>query len=237
MKKMKTSNKIVIATATYIVGGILILFVSTKNHKVKGGKDLRIDALETLKEVNLPRFSTIVVSRDADVHIEQSDSNKIGIEYIKDAKTPANLYRVSGDTLYVNSGLRTFVKCRSIHSITGKNHKWIGLINFYKDSIGLKMDGGEMYCYNLPEDTANIAQKSKQFKLSLSIVATNKATVDLANSSIEKAYIQSNQSTIRIGEYIQSIELSLKQESDLNLYSTVGNLSLKKDTSSIIGSR
>ena len=67
---MKTSNIIIIAFATFVLVGVLILFVDAKQHKTKNDNNF------SYKEFSLPAFSVVVAEKGSDLHVDQSDSRK-----------------------------------------------------------------------------------------------------------------------------------------------------------------
>ena len=129
---MKASRIIIIAFCIFIVGGMLILYIDAWQHKKKSSNSI------TKKEYVLPSFNVVVAEQGADLHLYYSDSSKIAVEYIKEKKTPAKLYTVSHDTLYVYKGLRLFASCKNIRSIIGHNVFWMGVSNFEPDSLTIK---------------------------------------------------------------------------------------------------
>jgi hypothetical protein len=140
---MKKSNIILLAFGLFLVGGMLTLYIDSVQHHNQTNQGTSMT-----KKVDLPAFSVIVAEKGSDLHIQQSDSNLLAIEYFKDNKIPSKLYTLSGDTLHVYAGLRLFVKCRNLHSVIGNSHKWVGINRFDAEVLHVKMHGGELNINN-----------------------------------------------------------------------------------------
>jgi hypothetical protein len=147
---MKTSNIIRIAFATFILGGILILFVDGKKNRNSNNNNFNNkqnnyteeDGNFRYKEFPLQEFSVVVAEKGSNLHLDQSDSRIIKVQYDINKPTPAKLYEITNDTLHIYKGLKLFVKCKNITAIIGNKPLWVGVNNFTPDSMTLKMSGG-----------------------------------------------------------------------------------------------
>jgi hypothetical protein len=218
---MKTSNIIIIAFATFIIGGMLFLFTDAKRHK-------EVPKIETsFKEFALPSFSVVVAEKGADVHIDQSDSTIVKIEYLKDKKTPSKIYEVVNDTLHIYGGLRTFVKCKKITAIIGNKPFWVGVNNFTPDSMTIRMNGGQLI-YN-----RNRSDKSKRFNqkiFNLRIIANDSAHVVIDDAKIHNLSVKSDNSKIINNCYVNSVNTTLSNKSEFISLDKIRNLVVEKDS-------
>lgn len=133
---MKTSNKLIIAYLILIVASVTVLCATSLQHD-----DIDKNIVE--KKILLKDFSAIVVEKNADLHLEKSDSNILTIEILKNQKIPSAMYRIKHDTLYVYGGLRTFVKAKNIGTIEGRKHYWLGIKGFYRGNLKIILSGGK----------------------------------------------------------------------------------------------
>lgn len=221
---MKTSNIIITAFAILILGGMLFLFADSKKHKEEEKKNI------SYKEYPLPAFKVIVAEYHSDIHVDQSDSTLMRIEYLKGVKTPAKLYEVINDTLHVYRGLRAFIKCKQISHIIGKKHWWINVSNFEPDSLTVNVTQGR-FVYNSDRDKKYTINKEYY---NVSIIANDSARVDLYNSKLGNLTIKSNNAFVN--NYCDTKSLNAKLTHGAKLYSKDNNkvISIEKDTTSSV---
>jgi len=198
---MKTSRIIIVAFLTCIVAGMLALFATTKNHEKNSEKKVYN------KEFVLPAFSVVVAEEGADLHINQSDSTIMTIEYIKDKKIPSKIYEVVNDTLHVYSGLRTFVKCKKINNIVVQKAFWVGVYKFTPDSLTIKASGGQLY-YN------NFGIEEKSFNIG--IVARDSAYVEVRNANGNNISVKSDNANVRLQCKVKALSAKLINKASLN---------------------
>jgi len=224
---MKKSNIILIAFGLFLVGGMLALYVDSIYHIDEKNQEITKN-----KEVLLPPFSVIVAEKGSDLHIEQSDTNKITIEYFPDIKIPSNLYAVSGDTLYTYSGLRLFVKCRELNAIIGKKHKWIGINDLLTDYLTIRMSGGEMYFNNEMLNAKDSKGKKSPKFVNINIVARDSAYINIYNAYINNLDLQADSASIRTECRINNLNVKLIHKSKLEMLSNAGLFKIEKDSTS-----
>lgn len=221
---MKTSNKIIIAFASFIVAGMLILFADAKQHQKKQ------KAAITFKEYALPAFSVVVAEKGSDIHFDKSDSTFIKVEYLKEKTTPKKLYEVKNDTLYVYGGLRTFVKCPNFKSLIGNKPFWVGLKNFLPDTLTIRIYGGRLN-FNTYDFTKT---KAIQKPINLSVLATDSAYLNIKNLQLQNLTIALNNANIDISCPTKNARIKLENKANVDCYDNFENLTIQKDTSSSI---
>ena len=217
---MKTSNIIIIAFTAFIIGGMLFLFVDAKKHKKEVENNI------SFKEFPLAAFSVVVAEKGSDLHLDQSDSTIVKVEYLKDKKTPSKIYEVVNDTLHIYGGLRTFVKCKKITTIIGNKPFWVGVNNFTPDSMTIRMNGGQ---FNYSID------KSKKFNqkiLNLKITSNDSAHVVIDDARIHNLSVKSDNSKIINNCYVNSVSATLSNESEFISLDKIKNLVVEKDSTS-----
>jgi len=224
---MKKSNITIIAFGLFLVGGMLALYVSSKYHNFEVDQELTKN-----KEILLPPFSVIVAEKGSDLHIEQSDTNKLTIEYFPDKKIPSKLYAVSGDTLHVYTGLRLFVKCRDLTTVIGKKHKWVGINDFLTDSLNIRMSGGEMYYNNERLNEKYYSDKVDPKLLNISIVGKDSAQINFNNLKIGNLSIKSDSSNMNLFCDMKTINADLSHQSYLRIFTNYDWIQIKRDQSS-----
>jgi len=224
---MKKSNITIIAFGLFLVGGMLALFVGSKYHNYEKDQELTKN-----KEVLLPPFSVIVAEKGSDLHIEQSDTNKLTIEYFPDKKIPSKLYAVSGDTLYAYSGLRLFVKCRNLNEVIGKKHKWVGINDLLTNALTIRMSGGEMYFNNEMLNAKNSKVKKSPKFVDVSIFASDSAYINIYDVHINNLNLKADSASIRTECRINNLNVKLVHKSKLEMLSNSGFFEIKKDSTS-----
>ena len=222
---MKASRIIIIAFCIFIVGGMLTLYIDAWQHKKKTDNSI------TRKEYVLPSFNVVVAEQGADLHLDYSNSNKIMVEYIKEKKTPAKLYTVSHDTLYVYKGLRLFAGCKNIRSIIGHKAFWMEISNFEPDSLTIKMTSGRIYCFN------DVTRIKKQYKkdINVGIFATDSAYIELNNLNINRLTVRLNNAEVDFNSGLNRLQAKLVNHADLRLNAKqLLDVKIEKDTLSKI---
>lgn len=215
---MKTSNKIIIAFAILIVSSMLTLFIDSKQHK----KDI-LNNIE-MKDMQLPLFSVVVAEKGADLHINQADSNMISIEYIKNKEIPAKLYTISGDTLYVYRGLRTFVKCKNLTTVIGNHPQWVGIFNFAPDSITLRTNGGKMVFKNIKVNPKNTNDNTTSFN----VIAKDSAFLEIKSFRTKNVSVTSDNSEVSIYYSPQSVRVKQSNNARLKIENAINSLKIEQ---------
>ena len=214
---MKTSNIIIIAFAILIVGGMLFLFIDSKEHKKKVENNI------SFKEFPLPAFSVVVAEKGSDLHIDRSDSTIVKVEYFKDKKMPSKIYEVVNDTLHIYGGLRMFVKCKNLTSFIGNKPFWVGVDNFNPDSMTIKMNGGELYL------TYDKHKGSKKF-VNMGIFANDSAIVHINDIPLRNLTVKSNNAKVSIYCYAKYSTITLANHAELNGLININNIAVQKDS-------
>ena len=218
---MKISNIIITAYVVLVIGSLLVLFVDSKYHKNNE------PANTEMKTYPLGNFSVVVAEQGSDVHLDQADSLKIEVEYIKNQPAPNQLYKLSNDTLYVFGGLRTFVKCKHVKSIISHKTHWLGVSNFSADSLQLDINGGHVYFGG--EGDKNIEIKK------LIVNASDTADIETYNLTSEKLVLKaSNKCYLRFYGNYKSADVDIKEQTELQITKNIMSLNLVKDDKSNI---
>ena len=221
---MKTSNIIIIAFATFVLGGVLLLFVDAKQHKKKNENNF------IYKEFTLPAFSVVVAEKGSDLHVDQSDSRIIKVQYDKSKPTPSKLYEVSNDTLHIYSGLRMFVKCKDLSVLIGKKPYWVGVNNFTSDSLTLSMNGGALFF-----NTYGYTQKKVIPKIAnMTLIASDSAYVEIKNVQFQHLFVKSNNAEMNLYCNAKNSVLKLENHTKLFCFDNFDKLSVEKDDASRI---
>lgn len=218
---MKISNIIITAYVVLVIGSLLVLFVDSKYHKNNE------PANTEMKTYPLGNFSVVVAEQGSDVHLDQADSLKIEVEYIKNQPAHKQLYKLSNDTLYVFGGLRTFVKCKHVKSIISHKAYWLGVSNFSADSLQLDINGGHVYFSG--EGNKNIEIKK------LIVNASDTADIETYNLTSDKLVLKaSGKSYLRFYGNYKSADVDIKEQTELQITKNIVSLNLVKDDKSNI---
>jgi len=218
---MKTSNIIKIAFATFIVVGIWILFVDGKNNRkasdnnriIKQNNYTEVEGNFRYKEFPLQAFSVVVAEKGSDLHVDQSDSRIIKVQYDEKKSTPAKLYEIKNDTLHIYKGLRLFVKCKNLTSLIGNNPFWVGVNNFTPDSMYLKMNGGSLFFNSYGYDKTKASKKL----INMGIIANDSAYIQINNIQLRNITVKSNHAEVNM--YCSAKNSNVKLENHAKYFS------------------
>jgi len=214
---MKTSLKISIVFAIFLVVSTLFLFTDAIKHNKEEIAKI------SFKEYTLPSFKVIVAEKGSDVNIVRSDSTLIKIEYVKGKKVPAKLYEVIDDTLHVYGGLRSFVKCDNITSVIGKHQWWFGIFKFAPKLIKLRLTGGTA-------TYSNLGIEEKPFDIDLAVY--DSATIDVKNMNLKNLNVTVDSGHVNLDCHIQNITGNIKGHSSLKGIQSGQNITVRRDTTS-----
>jgi hypothetical protein len=131
---MKTSNYIIIAFFTALIGATLFLFVDAKNHEDESSNN--IDS----KEFRIPDFSVIVIETDTWLNIISRDKNKLNVVHYNTSEVIVNPGRVSNDTLYVSEKTTAnsiTINCTQLSSLIVRNNRNVHINNLHSDSLSV----------------------------------------------------------------------------------------------------
>ena len=212
---MKASIKISVAFSILLVGSMFTLFLLIKNHEKDAVKCVNF------KNIELPIIKVLVAEKGADVHITQSDSNYISIEYLKNKKTHGGLYKISGDTLHIYAGSRTFIKCNNIETVIGNQHFWLGIYKFTPDSITLKLMGGKTFINNHGQ-----TKKS----MNIALIAKDSAFIDIQSLNCNKLSAKLTNSNLDIYCSVRNLSANMKDKAHINLSKTPRTIQLESDS-------
>ena len=225
---MKASRIIIIAFCIFIVGGMFLMYMDALQHKTKTKNFI------TLKEYVLPSFSVVVAEQGSDLHLDYSNSYKIAVEYDKEKKSPAKLYTINHDTLYVYKGLRMFASCKNIKSIIGNNVSWMGVSNFEPDSLTIKMNGGRIYCSNdFSKDKKHIKKE-----INVGVFANDSAYIEINDMNTNRLTVRLNNADVSFNSSINCLLANLENHANLNLHTKqILAVKIDKDTLSKLNLR
>jgi hypothetical protein len=232
---MKTSNIIKIAFATFVVGGILTLFVDGKQNRRTNENDFlknkRIvysekDANFSYKEFPLQAFSVVVAENGSDLHVDQSDSQTIKVQYDVKKSTPAKLYEIKNDTLHIYKGLRLFVKCKNLNVIIGNKPFWVGVNNFTPDSLSIKMSGGSLFFNSYGYDKTKASKKL----INIGVVANDSAYVQINNIQLKNITVKLNNAEMNMYCSAKSSNVKLENHAKYFSFDNFEKFTIENDT-------
>ncbi len=216
---MKISNIIALALSVIVIASILVLFTDAKNHE--NYKDPNIE----MKTFSLSEFSVIVVGQGADVHVDYAKSNSIEVEYFKNKLLKMQVYRLQNDTLFLHSGLRTFVKVNNLKLIQAHNPGWIGVGIFNLDSLQIDIAGGYL-------ELRKIDDKKSKIK-NLTINTSDYARVVASETEVEYLSLKAtDKSTCDFWGKCKNVNAALKTNSDVFFKHNPENLQIERDKES-----
>lgn len=204
---MKTLNIIITAFVVIVIASILTLFVAVKIHDKEISKISSKDRETALLE----SFLVLVAEEGADIHIIQSDEQKIEIEQVVDKTMPPLKYEIKNDTLFVYGGYRAFVYCDGLTEIKGNNSFWIGVANYSCPKLKIDMSGGDLqFNYN---------NQPVEFD-SIDLYARNNSNISFFHLDVKNFNIKAETSRISINGKVDSLHSS-QIGVDLKVYAIV----------------
>lgn len=220
---MKRSNILIISFIIFILSGMLVLFIFTKNYEKNHDIDPASKNFKT-EEIGLPAFKVIVAEPDTKFNIISGDFNKLIIsDLIQSEKKPLP-YVIINDTLRViekfnisnNYNNRTLtIYCSNVKTIVAGNNSEINIDNFDSDSLTILADKG-MVLFGFDDDGYDNPTLSNIKNLTL--IAKNKSTITIHEMNIENAIIKTKNSEILIqsANKINKMSAKLSDSSKLN---------------------
>jgi hypothetical protein len=220
---MKTSNIIILVYLGVILTGLVVVF------SISGYDTVNEENEHLRKEFPLSGFSTVIVEQGADLHLEKSDSNSISIEYLKDKKVPALMYRIQKDTLFVYGGLRTFVNAKDVNTIVGRNHSWLGIKGFENGDYRINLtDGITRFRNDWLRDGTGInadivLQDSAQLEVHYLGFKSLQLHADNGNMTVYNCYIKDFEAELKNNSYLSipspdKIRYTHESGSKINIY-------------------
>ncbi|GHT63224.1 hypothetical protein AGMMS50239_18740 [Bacteroidia bacterium] len=208
---MKTSNYIVIAFFTCIIGGILVLFIAARGHENDYHPGVMEMTLSSNDAAGLANFSVIVAESNTQFTIEQSDSCRLTFYYPEKEDEPKNPYRISGDTLYfLDTGNLVSVNLylnvsKQLSSLVAKEGSRINLRNLNLDSLSV-----------FAQD-ANVLFNDTHIENFL--LQANNTRVDLYSHTINQISAKlENNATLYISGNIDKVVIEKDSTSNYSLY-------------------
>jgi len=216
---MKFSNIIALTLSVIVIVSILVLFTDAKNH------ENYIDPNIEMKTFPLSEFSVIVVGQGAIVHVDYAKSNAIEVEYFKNNLVKMQVYKLQNDTLFVHSGLRTFVKVNNLKLIQGHNPGRIGIGIFSLDSLHINIAGGYL-------ELRKVNNKKSKIK-NLTINSSDYARVVASETEVDNLILNTtDKSTCDIWGKCKKVNATLKTNSDVFFKHNPENLQIERDKDS-----
>lgn len=208
---MKTSNIIITAFAVVVVASILTLFVAAKIHD----KEISRISSKERETALLGSFSVLVAEEGADIHIIQSEEQKIEIEQVVDKTMPTLKYQIMNDTLFVYGGCRAYVYCDGLTEIKGNNSFWLGVANYSCPKLKIDMSGGDLqFNYN---------NQPVEFD-HIDLHARNNSNISFFHLEIRNLNIRAENSIIDVNGNVVSLSSS-QANSRLRVFGDVENYS------------
>jgi len=200
---MKTSNYILIALFSFIVGSILVLFIAAIGHENNPyGRGPNFEK----KEYSLEDFSVMVV--DPNLHIEfgPSENNSLSFYLTKDREVSEKPFRISNDTLFV-------------YSVAGLERRH-----------SLRVSGNKLSAVVVKNDSHVSINHFNSEALSVDV---QQASFSIDNSDIRELNVSGDKAGIRMfSSKIESISARLKNESSFDIYRNANKLDIEKDETS-----
>jgi hypothetical protein len=224
---MKTSNIIAIGFITFVLAGMLTLFIATKSHEKSINKNTRNE------KIILPPFSVLVGESGTNFFVQSGDSNSLTITNTEDKKVSTMPFRIKNDTLYIlnNQSDNTnsiHVQCVGIHSIIAHKNSIISISHFYSDSLKLTAEKGRIFF-----DTEK-KEKTNQQKLNINLIAKDSSNIQIFKSNISKLSIHAERSDVHLeNNDISELSADIQNKSRLEFYNNeLGTMNIKPDQTS-----
>ena len=199
---MKTSNYILIALFTFVVGSILVLFIAAIGHEDElHGGDPNLEK----KEYLLEDFSVIVVEPETYIEFNSSEANSLSFFYSKDVEANEKPFRISNDTVF------TF-------QTAALDHRQIFVSGNNLSAVIVK-EGGLFRAVRFNSETLSVDLQQAKFII-------DESDIRKLNVLGDKAGIQMYSSNI------ESLSARLKNESSLDMHRNVNKVDIEKDETS-----
>ena len=200
---MKTSNYILIAFFSFIIGSILVLFIAAIGHENDpyGGAP----GYEQ-KECPLEDFSVIVVESNLRVHFNSSENNSLSFYLPKGQEVSEKPFRISNDTLFIYPILgfelhhTLQLSGNRLSTVIAKNNSRVSIRHFNSETLSVDIQ---------------------------------QANFSLDDSDVRKLNIQGDKAEVWIhSTKIDLLSARLKNESSLNVHGNVNKIDIEKDETS-----
>lgn len=225
---MKTSTKIILLYISFMLAGMLTLYITTNNRPRSEPPKVE------WKNKMMEPFS-VVVTQDVKGCSISGDNNNIVSWTVQEEGGPKFLVR--NDTLYVQNP-KTFkgvtgqvrIQCISLRSVIANKGSNINLSGLKSGTFSLYVNGSEITINNWSDDT----MKSSKVKIDLTVVAENLAKVNLRYIQIGKWDVKLSRSKLIADQAVPSQDLSLvlKDRSYAEFKNGPKNIALDRDSTS-----
>jgi len=182
-----------------------------------------IQPVVEMKDIQLSKFKIIVAEKGANVHVTQSDSSMISIGYFKEMKNQEKLYAISGDTLHVYGGLRTFVRCNNLTTVVGNSPSFLGIDKFVPKKLKVKMNGGKFVFDNRGMTTP---------EFDIDIMSISGADITIYYTNARNINIASDNSKINLWSKVSVITGKIKNHSLIENIFNGEKITLERDNTS-----
>jgi hypothetical protein len=140
MKKMKTSNILIVTYLTVLLAGTIFLFADDKKNAKDRNRSQREKYITETTEI--PSSFSVVVGMYGsifDITSPKDSTGKTKLEAtfkVGDEKTELQkLFKIQNDTLYIDKGARVNILTENVKSVTAKNTSYISL----RHNVTMKM--------------------------------------------------------------------------------------------------
>ena len=206
---MKTSNIISVAFITFVLAGMITMYVVTKNHDISIYKNLYKE------KIALESFSVIVADNQSRIYIESGDSNLVTLSYLGDKKVLPSQYLIKNDTLYISNSTMEIdesflIQCVKVQSIISRKNSNVTLFRFSSDSLSLFSENSQIQLNNSLFENKD----SLKVKLNIYLSIKDNSTLQMNDSHIKKMNILAENSRLYIrNNQIEKFNVSLERDS------------------------
>ena len=187
---MKTSNYILIALFSFIIGSILVLFIAAIGHE---NNPYGAESGSEKREYSLEDFSVIVT--ESNVFFHSSENNSLAFFLLpEDHEKVKNSFRVSNDTLFIFpiAGIEHInlnVYGNRLSAVIAKNNSRVSINRFNSETLSVDvqhatftLDNSDIRELNVLGDKANIRVYSNKVE-SLSAQLKNESSLDISRNA------------------------------------------------------
>ena len=241
---MKTSNYILISFFVFLFGGVFVLFLTSKLHKLEGAE-------WKTSEKPLEDFSVVVAENGAKFQLKKAEKSGIEINYKKPDTLSFPKLFVRNDTLFVfpwegkiqsikmKNGYvldydNVIICARKIKEIIAKNNSKVNAVDLLSDSLSINSVGGKVHIWSLKNQKDGVfVVKDPSEKNVLKVNASEKAVVSFDFLHVTNLNLTLNQSELKSSKSdVQVLSGTLKNFSNVESYSKVHMVNLVADTTS-----
>ncbi len=225
---MKTSTKIILLYESFLLAGMLTLYITTNNRP-------RTEPPKVEWKNKMMEPFSVVVTQDVKGCSISGENNNIVSWTVQEEGDPKFLVR--NDTLYVQNP-KTFkgvtgqvrIQCISLHSVIANKGSNVTLSGLKSGPFSLYGNGSEITINNWSDDKV----KSSKVTIDLTVVAENLAKVNLRYIQIGKWDVKLSSSKLIADQAVpsQDLILVLKDRSYAEFKVGPKNITLDRDSTS-----